>query len=145
MFLGLSIAYLGNTATGLDLSIVAFLLGISLMVVGTFWWLLIEKAQVGQIVVREAIISVLYLSIVTSFLCQTIQIYAQKYTKAVLAGIILMLEGLFAMIFSILLGYDELTYDLLIGGAIMMVAFILAVINFDHRKKRNGREEVIKT
>jgi len=87
----------------------------------------------------------LYLSIVTSFLCQTIQIYAQKYTKAVLAGIILMLEGLFAMIFSILLGYDELTYDLLIGGAIMMVAFILAVINFDHRKKRNGREEVIKT
>jgi drug/metabolite transporter (DMT)-like permease len=121
------------------------MLGISLMVVGTIWWLLIEKAQVGQIVVREAIISVLYLSIVTSFLCQTIQIYAQKYTKAVLAGIILMLEGLFAMIFSILLGYDELTYDLLIGGAIMMVAFILAVINFDHRKKRNGREEVIKT
>jgi len=145
MFFGLSIAYLGNTAKGIDFSIVAFMLGISLMVVGTIWWLLIEKAQVGQIVVREAIISVLYLSIVTSFLCQTIQIYAQKYTKAVLAGIILMLEGLFAMIFSILLGYDELTYDLLIGGAIMMVAFILAVINFDHSKKRNGREEVIKT
>ncbi len=143
MFYALSIAYLGNTAKDIDFSIVAFMLGITLMAGGTTWWLFVEKAQVGQIIVKDAIISVLYLGIVTSFLCQSIQIYAQKYTKAVLAGIILMLEGLFALVFSILLGYEKLSYDLVIGGATMMAAFILAEINFKRRKKSMNLEEVI--
>ncbi|MFA5766245.1 MAG: EamA family transporter, partial [Bacilli bacterium] len=93
----------------------------------------------------DALISVLYLSVVTSFICQSIQIFAQKYTKAVIAGLILMLEGFFALVFSILLGYDVLSYDLVVGGIIMMIAFVLAEISLKRKKKNASYQEMIAT
>lgn len=145
MFYALSIAYLGNTAKDIDFSIIAFMLGITLMVGGASWWLIVEKASIDPIVVKDAIISILYLSIVTSFICQSIQIFALKHTKTVLAGLILMLEGFFALVFSIVLGYDVLSNDLVIGGAIMTIAFVLAEISFKQKKKNVTYEEITAT
>ena len=145
MFYALSIAYLGNTAKDIDFSIVAFMLGITLMIGGGLWWIVVDKADIGQIHIKDALISVLYLSVVTSFICQSIQIFAQKYTKAVIAGLILMLEGFFALVFSILLGYDVLSYDLVVGGIIMMIAFVLAEISLKRKKKNASYQEMIAT
>ncbi|MDD3171292.1 MAG: DMT family transporter [Bacilli bacterium] len=145
LFFALSIAYLGNTAREVHFSIIAFMFGITLMVGGFFWWLVVENGIIGDINIKAGLVSTLYLGVVTSFLCQSMQIFAQKHTKAVVAGLILMLEGFFALVFSIILGYDTLTPNLVIGGVIMTIAFIISEIDFRRKKKDSVQKELIMT
>ena len=62
----------------------------------------------------------LYLGAVCSFVAQTIQVAAQRHTSAPSAGLIMMLEGFFGSVFSVLIGFEPLSAQLFVGGVLIM-------------------------
>lgn len=78
-----------------------------------------------------------YVGVVCSFLAQSIQVRAQRHTPASTAGLIMMIEALFASIFSILSGLEPFTPQLAIGGALILAAF--AIMEIEPRSIGLGR------
>ena len=65
------------------------------------------------------------------------QIVAQRYLSASTACLILMLEGVFGAIFSVMFGYEPFTMNLLVGGALIVCSLILSEIQFVKKKDTN--------
>lgn len=58
-------------------------------------------------------------------LCYFLQTFAQKHTTPAQAGVLLSTEGLFGSLFSVLLGLEIVSVNLIIGGVIIMASIIL--------------------
>ena len=56
----------------------------------------------------------------------------QKYTTANQSAIILSLEAVFGMLFSVVMGVEELSIMLGIGFAVVFVAIMISEINLDN-------------
>lgn len=69
--------------------------------------------------------AVLFLGLFSTCLCYFLQTLAQKYTTPAQAGVLLSTEGLFGSLFSVLLGMEVLTVNLVIGGLIILLSVIL--------------------
>lgn len=87
---------------------------------------------------------VLYLGVFSTFLCYFLQTNAQKYTTAAQASILLCTEGMFGALFSVLIGFEPMTTNLMIGGLIITVAVVLLEIKpKGARPKENPKEEAL--
>ena len=92
---------------------------------GTFGWLttfFFERPTLAHVHWVQALIPLAILAIGVTFLAQGMQITGQAYTDATTAGLILMLESFFASVMSVIMGYDPLTPQLVIGGFILLLA-----------------------
>lgn len=92
---------------------------------GTFGWIttyFFERPSLGSVHWVQALIPLAILAIGITFLAQGMQITGQAHTDATTAGLILMLESFFASVMSVIMGYDPLTPQLVIGGVILLVA-----------------------
>jgi drug/metabolite transporter (DMT)-like permease len=92
---------------------------------GTYGWLTVligERSTLGQVHWAKAVFPIIILAIVITFLGQEMQITGQMHTDTVSASLILMLESFFAAVLSVILGYDTITPQLVIGGAILILA-----------------------
>jgi drug/metabolite transporter (DMT)-like permease len=58
-------------------------------------------------------------------------VFGQRYTPPTLAGVIMSLEAVFALITSIVVGYDSLTVRTLIGFVLVFVGTTVARIGSD--------------
>lgn len=74
----------------------------------------------------EGIGSVLYLGLFSTSLCFFIQTFSQKYTGETEAGIILSMESVFGTIFSILILQEKITWKMLLGCAIILIAIFIS-------------------
>ena len=75
----------------------------------------------------RGILSIVYLGAFSTCLCYLLQTYAQKYIDSISTGTILSLECLFATVFSIILGIDKLTLNIIIGGMLITYSSIMIV------------------
>ncbi|WP_269634862.1 DMT family transporter [Paenibacillus zanthoxyli] len=125
-----SIVYLGYGARAADVSIVAFMLAAVQGAGGLIFFLYAETERIADINWSAALIPLLYVSILCSFVAQTIQITAQKHTSATSAGLIMMLEGVFGSVFSVAFGFEAFTVNLFIGGTLIMLSLILMEADF---------------
>ncbi|MFD1776181.1 DMT family transporter [Paenibacillus rhizophilus] len=132
LFYAGSIVYLSYGARTTDVSIVAFMLAAVQSIGGLVFFLCVETEQLADINWSAAIIPLLYIGIMCSFVAQTIQILAQKHTSATSAGLIMMLEGVFGSVFSVAFGFEALTINLFIGGMLIMLSLILMEVDFQH-------------
>ncbi len=83
----------------------------------------------------EGIIGVLYLGVMSTMLCFTLQTFAQKSTTSTHAAIILSLESVFGSILGILI-LDEVFTPLMIGGCIIIfIGIITAETGWKFLKK----------
>ena len=73
----------------------------------------------------QAIASALYLIAISTCLAFLLQTAAQKYTSASSASLILSMEALFASIFSFFLLQEEITFFMMIGGALILSSILL--------------------
>lgn len=92
---------------------------------GTFGWIttfLFERPTLGNVHWLQALVPLAILAIGITFLAQGLQITGQAHTDATTAGLILMLESFFGSVMSVLMGYDPLTPQLVIGGIILLIA-----------------------
>ena len=74
----------------------------------------------------EATVGIVYLGVIATALCLFLQSYGLKYAEASIGGMILSLESVFGVIFSIILYHEKVTLRMAIGFAIIFAAIILS-------------------
>ena len=76
----------------------------------------------------EAAASILYLALFCTALCLSLQTIGLKYVNATVATIILSLESVFGVLFSILLYHEKVTARMGIGFAVVFAAVLISQI-----------------
>lgn len=142
------ITYLGSYAKGTDTGILVFFMAVTQAVMGGLLFFAMDFASFSPASINWgiSILCVLGLAGVGSFLCTSLQTYAQKYTTPSSAVLLLSLESVFASTFSVLLGFEPLRAGLVIGGLIIMGAIYLseAPLAMPHfARQRSGRRSGI--
>lgn len=140
-FFAVSIAVIGNSAKDCDFAPITFMLAIVQALGGLVWFLIIDKASVQGIDWSQVILPVLFMAVFSSFIAQSGQVIAQKYTLASTAALIMTSEAVFAAIFSVLLGFENFRFSMLVGGILIMISLIIA--EFDFKSFQSGREKKI--
>lgn len=132
-----SITYISYGARETDATIIAFMLA-AVQAVGGLGFFFIEGDQLSTVNWQAAILPLLYMGVMCSFVAQTLQVIAQKHTSATTAGLIMMLEGLFGSLFSVAFGFESFTGSMAVGGTIIMIALVLMEIDFkpSHLRKK---------
>ncbi|WP_067138939.1 DMT family transporter [Oceanivirga salmonicida] len=95
--------------------------------------LIVSNESYTSVDIRSGIKPILFLGLFSTSLCYFLQTYAQKYTDAMSAGIIMSLEAFFASIFSVILGIELLSKNLIVGGFFIILSTIL--VNFKNEVK----------
>lgn len=129
-FYALQIVYFSMRTTSTNPLSLSFMLGLTQGTFGLIWSLLFEHATYGVINWQAGLWPVIVLGILSSFGAQTLQIVGQRYTDPIPAGVILMTESMFGSIFSVVLGFEPFTSNLLIGGSLIVVALLIMQLNF---------------
>lgn len=84
------------------------------------------------------IYSIVYLAIFSTIVAYLFQNIAFKYTTATKASIILSMESLFGMIFSVVFLHELLTGRMVIGAALILIAIIFSEVKPTFNKKSRG-------
>ena len=71
-------------------------------------------------------LGIVYLGVIATALCLFLQSYGLKHTEASIGGMIISLESVFGVIFSILLYHEHLTLRMWIGFAMIFIAIVLS-------------------
>jgi drug/metabolite transporter (DMT)-like permease len=72
--------------------------------------------------------AIMWTGIMGSLVAYVLMVLGQKHTPPTLAGVIMSLEAVFALIFSIIVGYDALTVRTLLGFVVVFVGTTVARI-----------------
>lgn len=138
LFFGFSIVFLAKQPEGGHFSTGAFMMGITLFMAGAVYTVFFEDISLSAIPWAKVIWPVLYLAVGSNFVAQSMQIVAQRYLSASTACLILMLEGVFGSVFSVLFGYEPFTVNLLLGGGLIVCSLILSEVQVV-KKKETGQ------
>lgn len=138
LFFGLSIVFLAKQPESGHFSTGAFMMGITLFMAGAVYTVFFEDISLSAIPWAKVIWPVLYLAVGSNFVAQSMQIVAQRYLSASTACLILMLEGVFGSVFSVLFGYEPFTVNLLLGGGLIVCSLILSEVQVV-KKKETGQ------
>lgn len=129
------IAYIGFAAKESEAASFSF---VQISVTGAIafaYFLLFEHAQIGNIAqLGVSVWATVYLGVVCTAIPYWLECTAQKYIPPARSALILSLEGLFASICSVLLGYETLSWSLIVGGAVIMASILILEINIRKRK-----------
>lgn len=132
---GLSIVLLAKQPEGGHFAAGAFLLGLTLFLGGAFYMIFFENASFAAVDWKSAVLPILYLSVGSNFIAQSMQIVAQRHLSASTASLVMMLEGVFGSVFSILFGLEKFTIGLLTGGGLIFISLIISEVQLIKAKK----------
>ena len=88
-------------------------------------FLIYELPTQQEVHLPDATLAVIYLGLFSTGLCFFLQTWAQRRLSASTVAIILSSEGLFGGILSVAFGRDELSWQLVCGGTIILVSILL--------------------
>ncbi|WP_313528972.1 DMT family transporter [Anaerotignum sp.] len=94
------------------------------------WISVVATGGMPQEISMAAIGNVLYLAIFSTALCLSLQSVGLKYINATVGTILLSLEAVFGVIFSVLLCGEVITLKIAFGFIIVFVAVILSQLDF---------------
>ncbi len=128
-FFASQIAYLEKATEETDPTRINFvqILVATILSLGGF---LFEGQGIGGADISEGILPIIFLGLFSTCICFFFQTNAQKHVTSSKVGIILSLEGVFGGLFSVALGLEPMTKNLLLGGTIIIAASILSNIDF---------------
>ncbi len=94
----------------------------------------------------DHIIKIAYLTLACTLFAQFAQIFGQKYTAPNRSAIILSLEAVFGVVFSVVMGDEKLSIGLIIGFIVIFSAVIISELELDllkpFRKKAKNSQEI---
>ncbi len=137
----LHISYLGRIAGHIDAGKLTFLQMATAALLGLAYTLAFELEQLSQADLSRGLVPVLYLGLLSSAFSFFAQTFAQKHTSPARAAVILGCEGLLGSIFSVLLGYEPLTLNLILGGLIIFTSLLVMEIDPSAVFRWNARTE----
>ncbi len=116
--------YLSTLTGRITTSKLTFLQMFSCAAFCTLYMLLFERDAVAKADFAAGALPVLYMGFLSTSFCFFAQTFAQKHTSATKTSIILGTEGLLGSIFSVLLGYEPLTVNLIAGGTVIFTSLL---------------------
>lgn len=106
---------------------VLLLTTIELWVVTIFAWMFVF---VGNSFPAEfpmgAVGGIVYLGLIATALCMFMQSYGLKYAEPAIGGMIISLESVFGVIFSVIIYHERITLRMLLGFAVIFAAIVLS-------------------
>ncbi len=120
-----------KTENAISLTIVQFITAATLGVFGV-----LIQGDMPTSIENEAVLAIIYLAVFSTTIAYVCQNVGFKYTTATKGAIILSLEALFGMIFSVLFLHEAMTARLIIGAAIIMGAILLTELKPGLAKKK---------
>lgn len=74
----------------------------------------------------DAVGGIVYLGLIATALCLFLQSYGLKYAEPAIGGMIISLESVFGVIFSVILYRERITFRMLAGFAVIFAAIVLS-------------------
>ena len=100
---------------------------IELLVVMVCAWICVfASGTMPEQLYMEPTIGIVYLGVVATALCLFLQSYGLKHTEASIGGMIISLESVFGVIFSILIYHEHVTLRMCIGFIMIFAAIMLS-------------------
>jgi|AGTN01.2.fsa_nt_gi EamA-like transporter family. len=124
-----SIAYLGNGAKETSAEVLSFWMGVSQFLISAVYFFGFEGAPFS-VDWRAAILPLIYICIIASYLTSYMQVVCQKVMDATVAAIIMSMEAVFSTVISLIFGYDSYSVRLIIGGLLIMAGVLIAILDF---------------
>ncbi len=84
--------------------------------------------DIGTIKIHDGQFAILYLGILCTFACYLLEGWSLRYVDATLGSLIMATECIFAAVFSLILGMDHITWQLIVGGILLFGAVILQTV-----------------
>lgn len=78
---------------------------------------------------------IVYLGLIATALCLYLQSYGLKYAEPSIGGMLLSLESVFGVIFSVILYQENITFRMMLGFIVIFVAILLS--QYEQKKKTN--------
>lgn len=121
----LHIFYLGKAVAGRDALLITFVQMVTAALLSLLVLALFGRASIARADFSTGLLPVLYLGLFSTCVCYLMQTWAQKYTSPTKVGILLSTEGLFGALFSVLLGFEPLTPQMIAGGLVIFASVAL--------------------
>ena len=86
----------------------------------------------------DALGGIVYLGLIATALCLYMQSYGLKYAEPAIAGMLLSLESVFGVVFSIILYHETITLRMVAGFAVIFLAILLSQWDGRLREKTYG-------
>lgn len=91
----------------------------------------------------EGVYSIVYLAIFSTIIAYLFQNIAFKYTSATQGAVILSMESVFGMLFSVLFLHEVLTGRMVVGAALILLAILFTELKPTFSKKRREKIQQI--
>ncbi len=125
----------GILAKQMDTKVVVFLQFAVATVCGFIMFMLTDR-NFTAFASPKGMAAVIYLGVFSTCLCYFLQTTAQQHVDSSKAAIILATESLFGTIFSVALGYDRLTINMVVGGMIILASIILPELQLSKKVEK---------
>ena len=123
-FFACQIVSTGKLAERMETTVIVFLQFVVAAILSIVMFIATDR-NISPLFTVGGAIPLIYLGVCSTCLCYFLQTLAQKYVDSSKAAIILGTEALFGTLFSVLIGYDTMTMNMVMGGAIIMIALIM--------------------
>ena len=106
---------------------VLLLTAVELWVVTVFAWIFVFAGKgLPTRFPPDAVGGVIYLGLIATALCLYMQGFGLKYAEPAIGGMLLSLESVFGVIFSVLIYHEQVTARMLLGCAVIFAAILLS-------------------
>ncbi|MBR2646066.1 MAG: DMT family transporter [Clostridia bacterium] len=147
VFYGVNIAGTGLYSKKLDAALYVFIQLSILAVVAFAYSFIVEGAIQGTMAISfewQSVLCILTLALVSTALCWSLRTHCFKYIPVVVVSVVMPFSSVITGISSVLIGMDTLTWNLLVGGLVVLAAILLAEVG-DALEKQKKEKALSKT
>ncbi len=124
-FFACHIAYNGKLAKSIDTVTLVFLQVATSALLSLIVFIVVDR-DMSPLMTPNGLLPLVFLGLFSTFVCYLLQTFCQSRMASPQVAIILGTEALFGAMFSVILGYDPLSYNIVVGGGIMLFSVFLA-------------------
>ncbi len=84
----------------------------------------------------KAVGGIVYMGLLATALCLYLQSYGLKYAEPAIGGMLLSLESVFGVVFSVIIYHERVTFRMFLGFAVIFIAIVLS--QWNGKKKRSA-------
>lgn len=139
VFYGVNIAATGIYSKKLDSSLFVFIQLSLLTVISLGYSLIVEWGIQGTMAISfewESILCILFLALISTALCWALRTSCFKYIPVVVVAVVMPFSSVLTGVLSVALGMDELTWNLVVGGVIILAAILIAELGDVFKEKK---------
>ncbi len=142
IFYGVNIAATGIYSKKLDSALYVFIQLSLLSAVSFAYSFIVEGGIQGTLAISfewQSILCILALALIATALCWALRTSCFKHIPVVVVAVVMPFSAVVTGVLSVAIGMDELTWNLLVGGFIVLAAILMAELGdvFEKKKKEN--------